>query len=840
MEKRKPLIIAEKPSAARAIAEALGGFQRGTHFMESDQYLLSWAIGHLVELLEPEDYNPRWRRWSLESLPILPERFQLKVVSRTAAQFKVLQKLASRASSLINACDAGREGELIFRFITEAMGVQLPVKRLWVSSLTPEAIRAGFQDLRPAGEYERLYQSALCRAQGDWLVGMNGTRAFTTAFGELLSVGRVQTPTLALLVRREQEIRNFKPEPFWEVVAEFRTEDASRYRGKWHGPEGDRIAEAAQAEAIRARVAAAGRGQVASVTAKEVAEKPPQLYDLTSLQREANRRFGLTAAATLKAAQSLYEQKLITYPRTDSRYLSRDVARQIQRPLTALARLEPFRPLVAGADPGRIWSGRVVNDARVTDHHAIIPTGEAIPQLTGVEARVFELIARRFQAQLYPEARFRDVEVWTLVGSEDRFRSRGRTLLEPGWQVADPPPGGGSRGKQGTTAGESAGRGHSSRRGQPAGGQAAPVPPEADGEEATPLPPLASGEPVTVAGVESLAKETQPPRRYTEAQLLGAMEAAGKEIDDEALREAMKGRGLGTPATRAAIIERLKQVGYIEARGKVLQPTAKGERLVALAQAAQAQLLLSAELTGEWEKRIADIQAGGYDPEQLRREMRALAIEVVEHVRFAALTGAARDLPPAAGGAGPGTKNGKGAPASGRRSSGARVGSGREGRRSGTATGRGRGRVAAAIVSGESLPGLENPTGDGAEAKDSPPAAASGQPAREQPRPGPGTQEGIRAGSCPRCGGEVVKERGDWRCRGKGCRLRIPGELCGRSIPLEEAGQILREGRSPLLDGFISRRGQPFSAYLVLGPDGVSFEFPSSSSGRRQAGRKRR
>lgn len=600
---KKALIIAEKPSAARAIAEALGGFARRQNYLESREYYLSWAMGHLVELADPEEYDPKWKRWSLATLPILPASWRLRVAAATRAQFEVLGRLAGRASRLINACDAGREGELIFRYIAEVLGVALPVQRLWVSSLTREAIRQGFARLLPGSEYDRLYQSALCRARGDWLVGMNATRAFTTRFGELLSVGRVQTPTLALLVRREEEIRQFRPEPYWQVLADFRTAGGAGYRGQWWDPDAgtDRLTTAAAAAAVAERVRAAGAGTVAAVQETDVTEKPPQLFDLTALQREANRRFGLTAAATLKAAQELYEAKLITYPRTDSRYLPRDVAAAVGRPLGALAAAPAYAPLMDRVDPQRIWNGRVVNDARVTDHHAIIPTGEAVPTLAGTGAKIFDLVARRFLANLYPDARFQDTEVITAVGA-DSFHSRGRVTLDPGWQAVERPA-------------------------PPAGAEAA--------EAAAALPPLRPGEAVQVQEVAVERKQTQPPRRYTEAALLGAMEHAGREVEDEALKEAMRGRGLGTPATRAAIIERLKKVGYIETRGKLLLPTPKGERLVSLVARVGAGVLLSAELTGEWEKRIADIQAGTGDPAALLAGIRELTVQVVEQVRNA-------------------------------------------------------------------------------------------------------------------------------------------------------------------------------------------------------------
>lgn len=606
MATAKPLIIAEKPSAARAIAEALGGFARRDGYLESDQFMLAWAVGHLVELMAPEDYDGRWKRWSLETLPIDPTVFGLKVTPKTKGQYDLLVRLGKRASELINACDAGREGELIFRYITESGGLQLPVRRLWVSSLTREAVRKGFAELRQAREYDRLYQSALCRARGDWLVGMNATRAFTVKWGELFSVGRVQTPTLALLVRREQEIEAFVPEIYWQVEAGFETQlEKLQYRGRWFGPDGDRIgsAEAAQAVADRVR----GRqGLIESVEEKPVAERPPQLFDLTSLQREANRRLGLTAAATLKAAQSLYERKLITYPRTDSRHITRDLLRGLPAVVKALAGLPEFSKSAAGADLRLVHPGnrRVVDESKVTDHHAILPTAEVAAGLSGVDAKVYGLIARRFLAQFYPEARYLETEVITRVG-EDRFRSKGRRLLEQGWLAVE--------GEPRTTR----------KKGEPAE------------EESPPLPALKQGESVRATDASVLEKSTQPPKRYSEATLLSAMEFAGRELDDDALKEAMKGRGLGTPATRASIIERLKQVGYITAEKKLLVPTPKGRQLVERAEAAGAQVLLSPELTGEWEKRISDIQQGGYAPELFMAQIRDLARQVVDWVRAA-------------------------------------------------------------------------------------------------------------------------------------------------------------------------------------------------------------
>ncbi|HLN63099.1 MAG TPA: DNA topoisomerase, partial [Symbiobacteriaceae bacterium] len=436
----KPLIIAEKPSAARAIADALGGFAKRDGYLESSEFYLSWAIGHLVELKNPEEYEPRWKKWSLESLPIMPPFFDVKVVSKTKAQFDVLARLGRQAPYLINACDAAREGELIFRYICQAARLTQPGKRLWVSALTRDAIRKAWADLRPEQEYDRLYQSALCRAQGDWLVGMNATRAFTVKWGELLSVGRVQTPTLALLVRREREIASFVPENYWEVFADFAAGDGRKYRGKWFHKEGDRLKKAEEAEAIAARIKGQP-GTVESVDEKLASERPPQLYDLTTLQREANKRFGLTAAATLKAAQSLYEAKLITYPRTDSRYLNRDLVNTLPGIVRNLGTVPEFRQAAAGADLALVHPGnrRVVDDTKVSDHHAIIPTTETPTGLGAMEGKIYGLIARRFLAQFYPEARYLDTEVITRAGAvPDRFRSRGRRVVDPGWRAVEP------------------------------------------------------------------------------------------------------------------------------------------------------------------------------------------------------------------------------------------------------------------------------------------------------------------------------------------------------------------------------------------------------------------
>jgi DNA topoisomerase-3 len=785
----KPLIIAEKPSAARAIAEALGGFARREGYLESSEFCLSWAIGHLVELKAPEEYDPRWKRWSLETLPIMPGFFDLKVAPKTKAQFDVLARLIRQAPLLINACDAAREGELIFRYICQMARATQPARRLWVSSLTSEAIRKAFADLRPEQEYERLYQSALCRAQGDWLVGMNATRAFTVKWDELLPVGRVQTPTLALLVRRELEIEAFRPEQYWEVFAEFDAGGGRRYRGKYFGQDGDRLKQAAEAEAIAARTKGQP-GVIESAEEKPTSERPPQLFDLTALQREANKRFALTAAATLKAAQSLYEAKLITYPRTDSRYLTKDIVKTLPGIVKAAGAQAEFRQAAAGADLSLVHPGarRVVDDSKVSDHHAIIPTAEIASGLAAVEAKVYGLIVRRFLAQFYPDARYLETEVITRVGSQpDRFRSRGRRVLDPGWRAVEP--------EWQPAAAKPA-------RGKKAGAEADGADEEAR-EARTELPRLSAGEPVVTKDAKAEQKETQPPRRYSEAALLGAMETAGKSFDDDALKEAMKGHGLGTPATRASIIERLKDVGYVTPEKKSLVPTPKGRRLVELAEQAGAQVLLSAELTGEWEKRIADIQAGAYQPERFHAEIRGLALQVVDLVR-ASTAASAGGRAASEGTAGAGAR-GRGKAASGTRAAGG-SGGGR-GRRSATAAVADQADERAADGGGSGFGPDAGLAGFGSD------AGAGGTP--------------FAGMVCPRCGRAIIKGSKAYVCANNDCAVRIPTWLCGKVIDTAHVSALLTKGKTRLIAGFRSTRtGNTFSAYLVLKDGQVGFEFP--------------
>jgi DNA topoisomerase III len=590
VDRVKTLIIAEKPSVARDLTDALPGtFENHDSYYESDDTVITFAVGHLVELTDPEDYDEKFKKWRMADLPIVPEEFRLRPRDKKAEkQLKVIHKLLKRddVDRVVNACDAGREGELIFAYIYETSGVDKPVERLWISSLTKTAIKEGFEHLRPGDQLRPLEAAARSRSEADWLVGMNATRAATIRgrawVGGVVSLGRVQTPTLALLVKREREIQAFVPEPYWLVHAEF----DPRYQGLWFEGDETRLKEAKRAEEIATKVSGKD-GTVESVERKEQSERAPLLYDLTSLQRDANRRFGFSARRTLQAAQSLYEdKKAITYPRTSSRWLSGDLVPQLK---PTAATLQPIGEYAAAAryvlGLQQLPLARVVNDSKVDDHHAIIPTDveHDVSRFSPDERRVFDLIARRFLAVFHPPARYARTTVVTLV-EEERFRSRGKVTLEAGW-----------RGVYGLLSEAEQQQQRQDEEGE---------------NESAELPALEQGQKVRCASAEVEAKETKPPPRYTEATLLSAMETAGKLIDDEELREAMKESGLGTPATRAETIETLIRREYIERAGKDLTPTPKGLQVITML---EEHPLTSPELTGNWEKRLTDIEHGTDD-----------------------------------------------------------------------------------------------------------------------------------------------------------------------------------------------------------------------------------
>src|SRR3954466_5886903 len=604
----KTLVIAEKPSVARDLADALPGtFENHDSYLESEDTVITFAVGHLVELIDPEDYDERFKKWRMADLPIVPEEFKLRPRDKKAEkQLKVIHKLLQRddVDRIVNACDAGREGELIFAYIYETSGVDKPVERLWISSMTKSAIKDGFEKLRPGEQLRQLEAAARSRSEADWLVGMNATRAATIRgpawVGGGVSPGRVQTPTLALLVKREREIQAFVPEPYWLVHAQF----DPRYEGLWFEGDETRLKEAKRAEEIAAKVSGKD-GIVESVERKEQSERAPLLYDLTSLQRDANRRFGFSARRTLQAAQSLYEdKKAITYPRTNSRWLSGDLVPQLK---PTAETLEPIGEYAAAAryvlGLQQLPLARVVNDSKVSDHHAIIPTDvdHDISRFSPDERRIFDLVARRFLAVFHPPARYARTTVVTLV-EEERFRSRGKITLEAGW-----------RGVYGLVS---------------EADQAAQKTDE-EADESAELPKLEQGQTVKCVKAEFEDKQTKPPPRYTEATLLSAMETAGKRIDDEELREAMKDSGLGTPATRAETIEVLIRREYIERAGKELQPTPKGLQVITML---EEHPLTSAELTGDWEKRLSDIEHGSGDRKDFIKGIVDLTTQTVEQI----------------------------------------------------------------------------------------------------------------------------------------------------------------------------------------------------------------
>ncbi len=585
------LVIAEKPSVGRDLVAVLpGAFTKHEGYLEGPEHVVTWAVGHLVQLADPDEYDDRFKKWRMADLPIVPDRFKLVVRDeRSKKQMNVVKRLLDRddVDRVVNACDAGREGELIFAYLYEKAGSKKPVMRLWLNSMTKDAIRNAFGDLRPGAELATLEQAARSRSEADWIVGMNATRAATirlrSSFDGAVSLGRVQTPTLAILARREQEIRDFVAEPYWLVDAVLDpvdNEPPRTYEGRYHLGANPRLKTAEEATAI----VEACRGQAGEITKldkSERKERPELLYDLTSLQRHANRRYGFTARRTLAAAQRLYEEhKALTYPRTNSRYLTGDMIPEI-KPIARLlgdqSEYAQAAQYVLGLDV--LPLGRVVNDAKVTDHHAIIPTRaerHPVDKMSDDDRRIYDLVVRRFLAIFHPEAVFENTRVETTVASHI-FRTRGKVLLVAGWRAV---------------YGEM------------------PDAEQSDDDEGREqqLPKLVRGEPVGVTDIASEEKLTKPPARYNDNSLLGAMETAGKLVDDEELREAMKESGIGTPATRAAIIERLIQVGYVERDGRALVVSEKGLNVIRLL---GEHALTSPGLTGDWERRLALIETGG-------------------------------------------------------------------------------------------------------------------------------------------------------------------------------------------------------------------------------------
>lgn len=598
----KTLVIAEKPSVARDIAKTLGVSGKNEGYLTGENYVVSWAIGHLVTLAEPEAYDVKYKKWNFETLPILPDSMKLEAIKKTRSQLKVLHKLmhSREIDEIICATDSGREGELIFRYIYEITQCRKPFRRLWISSMTETAIREGFAHLQDGSHYDLLYHSARCRAEADWLVGMNASRAYTIRYGALLSIGRVQTPTLALIVEKQKEIDAFVPQDYFEVQADF-----EQYTGFWiDEKENTRLDLREKAEQIAARVKGQ-RGIASQIVKEEKRQLPPLLYDLTELQRECNRKFGFSAKKTLDIAQSLYEKrKMITYPRTDSRYLSDDMVGKIKQTLGRLKDVPVFSSYAAEvlAKEKLPLSKRIIDNSKVTDHHAIIPTDTRLrtDHLTPEENKVFSLVAARFLAVFYPAYVYESTKVYTKVGL-DTFLSKGKTVLQEGWQAV-----------------EKALLPETRKN-------------KTEKEEEQQLPPLTEQQPVVAKRTKVLDKKTKAPPPYTESTLLSAMENAGRFVEDEELKEQMKDSGLGTPATRAAIIERLLSVGYIMRKGKTLVPTEKGQKLIAVVP----EELRSPQTTGKWEKGLSSIAKGKMTEERflesIRRYVRFLVDDAAQH-----------------------------------------------------------------------------------------------------------------------------------------------------------------------------------------------------------------
>ncbi|MBF1416937.1 DNA topoisomerase 3 [Prevotella histicola] len=613
--------IAEKPSVARDIARILGANKSCDGYMEGNGYQVTWTFGHLCELKEPNDYSENWKHWSLAALPMIPPRFGIKLIEDEGIkkQFAVIERLYHAADEIINCGDAGQEGELIQRWVMQKAGVKCPVKRLWISSMTDEAIREGFASLKEQDVYQPLYLAGLSRAIGDWLLGMNATRLYTLKYGnnnygkgQVLSIGRVQTPTLALIVQRQKEINNFKPEPYWVLATVYRDTQFTATKGKFTSKEeGEKAFSTIEGKPFT----------ITSVTKKKGTEQPKQLYDLTSLQVDCNRKYGYSAEMTLNTIQSLYEKKLTTYPRVDTQYLPDDVYPKCPQTMnglfqTVFAGKRPYAELVKALGGKPLpKSKRVFDGSKVTDHHAIIPTGIPPQGLTDAEKNVYDLIARRFIAAFYPDCKF---STTTVIGEVDgiEFKVTGKEILDQGWRVVFATPNAAK--EKGITEEQAAGNGDASAKDSSA---VEPV------SEVT-LPSFTKGEtgPHTPTLTE---KQTTPPKHYTEASLLRAMETAGKLVDDDTLRAALKENGIGRPSSRAGIIETLFKRHYICRKRKNLEATETG---IALIDTIREKLLISAELTGIWEKKLRDIEHKKYDAGQFINELKEQINNIVNDV----------------------------------------------------------------------------------------------------------------------------------------------------------------------------------------------------------------
>jgi len=815
----KALIIAEKPSVAADIARALGGFTKHDEYFENDEYVLSSAVGHLVEIAAPDEYEVKRGKWSFTNLPVIPPHFDLRPIAKTESRLKVLNRLIKRkdVTALINACDAGREGELIFRLIAQQAKAKQPIRRLWLQSMTPQAIRDGFASLREDEDMLPLADAARCRSEADWLVGINGTRAMT-AFNSkgggffLTTVGRVQTPTLSIVVEREEKIKHFVPRDYWEVHAEF-IAAAGLYEGRWFDPkfkknEFDPEARDSRlwSEAEAKSIVAACRDKPGTVTeeSKPSTQQSPALFDLTTLQREANSRFGFSAKNTLGLAQALYEKhKVLTYPRTDARALPEDYMETVKQTMTMLADSSPNYLPHAKKILSQGWvkpNKRIFDNSKISDHFAIIPTLQAPKNLSEPEQKLYDLVVRRFLAVFFPAAEFQVTTRITEVAGH-HFKTEGKVLVNPGWLVIY-------------------GR-------------------EAQGDkDAANLVPVARDEKVKTDKVESVGLTTKPPARYNEATLLSAMEGAGKLVDDDALREAMAGKGLGTPATRAAIIEGLLTEKYLVREGRELIPTAKAFQLMTLLRGLGVQELTQAELTGEWEHKLSQIERGRLKRDEFMLEIAQMTQQIVKRAKeydSDTIPGdyASLDTPcPQCGGQV--KENYRRFACTACEFSISKIPGGRQfeieeveelllkkeiGPLQGFRSKMGR-PFAAILKLGKDDEGhykMEFDFGQTDDEGDGEPVDFSGQ----EP-----------VGACPKCGGAVFEHGMKYVCENsvaspKSCDFTSGKIILQQEISREQIGKLLTDGRTDLLTGFkSSRTGRNFKAYLVKQPDGkIGFEF---------------
>ena len=806
----KSLIIAEKPSVARDLARVLGKFKHEKDYFENDEYVISSAVGHLVEIVPPEGAEVKRGKWNLENLPVLPDHFDLSPIEKNKARLQVLKRLIKRpdVTEIINACDAGREGELIFRNTLRWADTKKPTRRLWLQSMTPEAIRTGFEHLRSEQEMRPLADAATSRAESDWLVGINATRALTsfnsrTGGFQKTAAGRVQTPTLAILAGREEKIRSFKPRPYFEVHAEFGVQ-AGSYRGRWFDENFKKDSdEDARAERIWTREKAAeieakcaGKSGQITEEKKPTTQASPLLYDLTTLQREANNRFGLSARRTLQLAQALYEKhKVLTYPRTDSRYLPEDTLGEVRKVMSSFD--DPTLSQHAEKALRNEWvkpTKRVFNNAKVSDHHAIIPTGASPSHLDEFERKIFDMVARRSIAVFFPAAQFEVTTRITRVEGET-FKTDGKVIVDPGWLAV--------YGKEAAAEGEQA------------------------------VVPVAPNETAKVLGIEVKENETKPPARFNEATLLSAMEGAGKLVEDEELREAMRERGLGTPATRAQIIEGLIQDGYVERRGRDLIVTAKGLSLITLLRNLRTDVLCTPELTGEWEYRLKEMAHGKLDRQHFMEDIRGLTREIVEKVRnfrgetiegeYATIEAKCPNC-----GGGPIKEDYKTfrckncdwlmwKTMASRQFEPEEVKElltkGRVGPLQGFRSKMGRSFEAAVKLGEDRKPQFDfGENGLGAEQKVD-------------------KEKHETLGLCPVCqkGQVYVLERA-YACENavgspKTCTFRISKTILQREIPREQVQKLITTGKTDLLTKFISKKNRPFSAHLKIENGKVGFEF---------------